>query len=194
MILTDRLDDDPTGSQSVHGLEVVTQLHEAEYRPAMDDPAGAFFVLTNSRSLPEPDAAALDERVADDLFRVAADKGRSLELVSRSDSTLRGHVIAGTRALDAARRRAGHGGYHAVLLTPAFLEAGRVTVGDTHWARAGSQFSESQRSSPVRPTAASSSLTRWTTRTWRSPPSAPCRRKPPVLPSCTAPARRSSGH
>jgi uncharacterized protein YgbK (DUF1537 family) len=134
------LDDDPTGSQSVHGLEIVTQLHEAEYRPAMDDPAGAFFVLTNSRSLPEPDAAALDERVADDLFRVAADTGRSLELVSRSDSTLRGHVISEVRALDAAHRRAGRGGYHAVLLAPAFLEAGRVTAADTHWARAGSQF------------------------------------------------------
>jgi uncharacterized protein YgbK (DUF1537 family) len=49
-------------------------------------------------------------------------------------------VIAEVRALDEARRRALGAGYDAVLLAPAFLEAGRVTVGDVHWARVGEEF------------------------------------------------------
>ncbi|WP_432824613.1 four-carbon acid sugar kinase family protein [Dactylosporangium sp. CA-092794] len=134
------LDDDPTGSQSVHDLQVVTSLEAPEYRSAMDDPAGGCFVLTNTRSLPRPEAVALTAGVADDLFAIAGDRGTPLELVSRSDSTLRGHVIAEVDALDAAHRRALGTGYDAVLLAPAFLEAGRVTAGDVHWARVGGQF------------------------------------------------------
>ena len=58
-------------------------------------------------------------------------------MVSRSDSTLRGHVIAEVRALDAARRQATGRGFDGVLLASAYFEAGRFTVGDMHWARVG---------------------------------------------------------
>ena len=53
------LDDDPTGSQAVHGIEVVTVLEAAAYQAALAGPAGACFVLTNTRSLDEPAAAGL---------------------------------------------------------------------------------------------------------------------------------------
>jgi uncharacterized protein YgbK (DUF1537 family) len=128
------LDDDPTGSQSVHGVEVVMALETSEYASAL--PSDGFFVLTNSRSLVEPEARRLTAQVADDLFQVAGE----LELVSRSDSTMRGHLMAETAALDDAHRRAGHGGHHATLVAPAFIEAGRVTANDTHWARVGGVF------------------------------------------------------
>ena len=51
------LDDDPTGSQAVHGIEVVTALQRPAYQAALAGPAGACFVLTNSRSLDGPAAA-----------------------------------------------------------------------------------------------------------------------------------------
>jgi uncharacterized protein YgbK (DUF1537 family) len=124
----------------VHDLQVVSRLESGEYRSAMADGAGGCFVLTNSRSLPRSAAAAVTADVADHLFAIAQDGGARLELVSRSDSTLRGHVIVEVRALDAARRRALGAGYDGVLLAPAFLEAGRVTVGDVHWARVGEAF------------------------------------------------------
>src|SRR5690606_26470439 len=66
---------------------------------------------------------------------VAARLGRELDLVSRSDSTLRGHVLPEIRALDAARRRAAGAGFDAVLVAPAFFEAGRTTVDDIHRVR-----------------------------------------------------------
>jgi uncharacterized protein YgbK (DUF1537 family) len=129
------LDDDPTGSQSVRGVQVVTVFDEAEYAAALDTPTPALFVLTNTRGLSEPDAVALNRRIAAQLFAVAAARGAELDLVSRGDSTLRGHVLAELGALDDARRDALGSGFDAVLLAPAFFEAGRTTVDDVHRVR-----------------------------------------------------------
>jgi len=132
------LDDDPTGSQAVHGIEVVTALDPAVYQAALDaGPGGACFVLTNTRSLAEPDAAALTMAVVRDLIAAAARRGQRMQLISRSDSTLRGHLLAEVTAIQQARRDVLGRAFDGVLLIPAFLEAGRVTAGGIHWARIG---------------------------------------------------------
>jgi uncharacterized protein YgbK (DUF1537 family) len=129
------LDDDPTGSQAVHDVQVVTVLEEDAYAAALAGPAATCFVLTNSRSLDGPAAAELTTRAARGLITVAGQRGTRIQLVSRSDSTLRGHVMAEVTALQAVRRDMVGRGYDGVLLVPAFLEAGRVTAADIHWAR-----------------------------------------------------------
>jgi uncharacterized protein YgbK (DUF1537 family) len=129
------LDDDPTGSQAVHDVQVVTVLEDDAYAAALAGPAATCFVLTNSRSLDGPAAAALTTRAARGLITVAGQRGTRIQLVSRSDSTLRGHVMAEVAALQAVRRDMVGRGYDGVLLAPAFLEAGRVTAADVHWAR-----------------------------------------------------------
>jgi uncharacterized protein YgbK (DUF1537 family) len=133
------LDDDPTGSQAVHGIEVATALDPAVYEAALDGggPAGACFVLTNTRSLAEPEAARLTTAVAGDLITAAGRRGQRIQLISRSDSTLRGHLLAEVTAIQQARRDVLGRGFDGVLLIPAFLEAGRVTAGGIHWARVG---------------------------------------------------------
>ncbi|HWT25362.1 MAG TPA: four-carbon acid sugar kinase family protein [Solirubrobacteraceae bacterium] len=134
------LDDDPTGSQSVHRVAVVTVLDPAEYAAGLAEPGSTCFVLTNTRSLSEADAVRLNRDAGRALLELAERLGGPVELVSRSDSTLRGHVIAEVGALDAARRDVTGRGYDGVLLVPAFIEAGRVTAGDVHWARAGGEW------------------------------------------------------
>jgi uncharacterized protein YgbK (DUF1537 family) len=134
------LDDDPTGSQSVHGVSVVTVPGPGEYRAALRHAGSTCFVLTNTRSLAEPSAVAVAQAVARDLFALSRAEGFPLEIVSRSDSTLRGHVVAEVRAIDAVRREQTGKGYDAVLFVPAFLEAGRVTAHDVHLARVGGAF------------------------------------------------------
>ena len=129
------LDDDPTGSQAVHDVQVVTVLEEDAYTAALAGPGATCFVLTNSRSLAGPAAAELTTRAARGLITVAGRRGTRIQLVSRSDSTLRGHVMAEVTALQAVRRDVVGRGYDGVLLVPAFLEAGRVTAADIHWAR-----------------------------------------------------------
>ena len=129
------LDDDPTGSQAVHGVEVVTVLEEEAYGAALAGPAATCFVLTNTRSMDEQAAVETNVLAARGLVAVAERQGMRLQLVSRSDSTLRGHVMAEVMALDSVRRETAGRGYNGVLLVPAFLEAGRLTAGDIHWAR-----------------------------------------------------------
>jgi uncharacterized protein YgbK (DUF1537 family) len=131
------LDDDPTGSQAVHGIEVVTVLQESAYQAALDGPAGGCFVLTNTRSLAEPAAARLTRQAARDLIAAAERRSRRIQLISRSDSTLRGHLLAEVAAVQTARRDVLGRGFDGVLLIPAFPEAGRVTAGGIHWARIG---------------------------------------------------------
>src|SRR4051812_45392142 len=116
------LDDDPTGSQTVHDVTIVMALDEEELRLSGD----TTFFLTNTRSLEEREAAALTERVARTLLARHPD----VEIVSRSDSTLRGHVAAEIAAI----RRASPVAYDGVLLVPAFFEAGRFTRDDVHYA------------------------------------------------------------
>ena len=134
------LDDDPTGLQSVHGVQLVTVLEEEAYRAALAGPAATCFVLTNTRSMEEPAAAEINVLAARGLLSVAGRRGARLQLVSRSDSTLRGHVMAEVTALDSVRRETAGRGYDGVLFVPAFLEAGRLTAGDIHWARVGGRL------------------------------------------------------
>ena len=120
------LDDDPTGSQTVHGVPIVLALDDDSL--TLDAPTT--FFLTNSRSLPEAEAAELTERVARRLFEQDPD----VEIISRSDSTLRGHVAAEVAAIERARRAVVGEGYDAILFAPAFFEAGRYTRDDVHYA------------------------------------------------------------
>lgn len=115
------LDDDPTGSQAVHGVSVVTELDPEAVGYALSEPGTTCFILTNTRSLPEDEAAALNARAARELAALDV----PVEIVSRSDSTLRGHVLAEVRAL---------GEFDGVLFAPAYFEAGRTTRDDVHLA------------------------------------------------------------
>jgi uncharacterized protein YgbK (DUF1537 family) len=131
------LDDDPTGSQTVHGIQVVTRGDGGEIEAALFAPGSACFVLTNTRSLPEREAVALNGRLGRSLLELGRRFDAPMDIVSRSDSTLRGHFIAEVRALDAARREVMGAGYDGVLLVPSYFEAGRFTAGDVHYARVG---------------------------------------------------------
>jgi len=121
----------------VHDVQVVTVLEEDAYEAALGGAAGTCFVLTNTRSLDEPAAVELNTLAARGLIAVAERRDARLQFVSRSDSTLRGHVMAEVAALQAVRREALGSGFDGVLFVPAFLEAGRLTAADIHWARVG---------------------------------------------------------
>ncbi|MCB0073975.1 MAG: hypothetical protein KDE20_21055, partial [Caldilineaceae bacterium] len=95
------LDDDPTGTQTVYDLPVLTDWSEATLREELAAGTPVFFVLTNSRSLPPADAAALNRTIGRNIAAATAATGRGAAVVSRSDSTLRGHFPVETDALAA---------------------------------------------------------------------------------------------
>jgi len=129
------LDDDPTGTQSVADLPVLTRWEVDDLRWALEQGAAAFYVLTNTRSLDPDDAARRNREVVANALTAAEGSGSRLGFVSRSDSTLRGHyplepdVIA-----DELEHRAGVR-TDAVVVVPAFPDAGRITVGGVHHTR-----------------------------------------------------------
>jgi len=130
------LDDDPTGTQTVHGIDVLTEWTVEALAAALADPRPCFFVLTNSRSLAEPEAIALARELAANLRAAAEKTNTEYTVISRGDSTLRGHFPAETDALQALDAR----GYDGVVVIPAFFEAGRYTVDDVHYVAEGDRL------------------------------------------------------
>ncbi|GLY68985.1 four-carbon acid sugar kinase family protein [Amycolatopsis taiwanensis] len=128
------LDDDPTGTQTVRDLPVLTQWRVENVRWALRQDTAGFFVLTNTRSLAPEDAAARDREVAEACLTAAEQEGVRLAFASRSDSTLRGHFPLETDVI--GELLAKHGGaMDGVVLAPAYTDAGRVTIGGVHWLR-----------------------------------------------------------
>ena len=99
------LDDDPTGTQTVHDVTVLTEWGV------------------------EALAAELNREIGTNLREAAKIANRQFRVISRSDSTLRGHYPAETDALAEALG----GGFDATIIIPAFFEGGRITVEDVHY-------------------------------------------------------------
>ena len=95
--------------------------------------------MTNSRSLPEAQAVALNAGIGRSLIDVGQQLtcGGGGGQPRRLDSAR--PLLREVRALDAVRRDRTGRGYDGVLLVPAYLEAGRFTAGDVHWASVGGQ-------------------------------------------------------
>lgn len=126
------LDDDPTGSQCVADVDVVLDADPAAAARVLAEPGSTCFVLTDSRALDEEDAVALGRRVVGGVIGAGIDPA-DLHVVSRSDSTLRGHVIAEPEGLADVLER--HGvEIDAFVLCPAMIEAGRFTRDGIHYA------------------------------------------------------------
>jgi uncharacterized protein YgbK (DUF1537 family) len=128
------LDDDPTGTQTVRDLPVLTRWSVDDVRWALRQPTYGFFVLTNTRSLSPKDAAAHDREVVEACLEAARLEGVRLAFASRGDSTLRGHFPLETDVISQTVTEHG-GSVDAVVLAPAYTDAGRVTVNGIHCLR-----------------------------------------------------------
>jgi len=124
------LDDDPTGSQTVHGCLLLTRWDVPTLRAALADDAPLFFVLTNTRGMSAGRAADVTREVCGNLKQALAGSDIAPIFVSRSDSTLRGHYPVETDVMAEAL-----GPFDAHFLVPAFFEGGRVTRDSVHYLR-----------------------------------------------------------
>ncbi len=127
------IDDDPTGSQTVHGCLLLTRWDVDTLSEGLADASPLFFVLSNTRGMDAAKAAAVTREICANL-RTALDRlavqGRAIQpiLVSRSDSTLRGHYPVETDVISETL-----GPFDAHFLVPAFFEGGRVTRDSVHY-------------------------------------------------------------
>ncbi|HXF61508.1 MAG TPA: four-carbon acid sugar kinase family protein [Caldilineaceae bacterium] len=130
------LDDDPTGTQTVHQTPVLTTWTVDALAAELAAPGPVFYVLTNSRSLPLQDAQALNAEIGQNLAAAARAAQRDFGVVSRSDSTLRGHYPGEVEALTQALGMR----VDATLLIPFFLEGGRYTLNNIHYVAEGDRL------------------------------------------------------
>ena len=127
------LDDDPTGSQTVHSCLLLTRWDVATLKQGLQDAAPLFFILTNTRGMSAAQAEQLTRKVCKNL-RIALDEltatGTTINplLVSRSDSTLRGHYPVETDVIAEEL-----GPFDAHFMVPAFFEGGRKTINSIHY-------------------------------------------------------------
>lgn len=127
------LDDDPTGTQTVHDTNVLTEWSPAALRRELENADPVCYILTNSRSVNAERAAALNQEIARNLESARRSTGRPCTVISRSDSTLRGHYPAETDALAEALSTQADG----VLIIPAFMAGGRYTIRGVHYVEEG---------------------------------------------------------
>jgi uncharacterized protein YgbK (DUF1537 family) len=127
------LDDDPTGSQTVHSCLLLTRWDIETLKQGLLDAAPLFFVLTNTRGMDAQAAADITREVCTNLKQAMAElasDGKAINplVVSRSDSTLRGHYPVETDVIAEEL-----GPFDAHFMVPAFFEGGRITRDSIHY-------------------------------------------------------------
>lgn len=130
------LDDDPTGTQTIFDVPVLTSWNEPEILDELQNATPLFFILTNSRSLISAEADKLAFEIGQNIQAASQKTGRKTIVISRGDSTLRGHYPNEVDALGVGLGvpNASH------ILIPAFFEGGRHTVNDIHYVREGDEL------------------------------------------------------
>ncbi|MCT7951404.1 four-carbon acid sugar kinase family protein [Ancylothrix sp. C2] len=123
------LDDDPTGSQTVHSCLLLTRWDIDTLRLGLRDESPIFFILTNTRALTPEEASNITREVCHNLkTAIAQENIQDFLIVSRSDSTLRGHYPIETTVIAEEL-----GPFDAHFLIPAFFEGGRITRDSIHY-------------------------------------------------------------
>jgi uncharacterized protein YgbK (DUF1537 family) len=136
------LDDDPTGVQTVHGVSVYTNWSMESIEAGFDERNSLFFILTNSRGMTSEETVKVHIDIGRNIAAIARKKKRDFILISRSDSTLRGHYPLETLTLKNALEN--ETGFHdspfrfdGEIICPFFVEGGRYTAGNIHYVKFG---------------------------------------------------------
>lgn len=133
------LDDDPTGIQTVHGVYVYTDWTEESIRAGFYDDNSIFFLLTNSRAMTAEETRKVHWDIGKRISRISRETGIPFLIISRGDSTLRGHYPLETDTLREALKEEGIS-VDGEIICPFFPEGGRYTAGDTHYVAEGNRL------------------------------------------------------
>jgi len=93
------VDDDPGGMHALAGVHFYLTNTAEAVRKAINEPAEIVFIVTDSRSSMREDAVQLNETLGDIIGEMAMEQIRDVCIVSRGDSTLRGHYPFDSDAL-----------------------------------------------------------------------------------------------
>ena len=127
------LDDDPTGIQTVHDVDVYTDWTKESLKNGLSSPEKLFFVLTNSRSFSAQKTTQVHTEIAENAAEAGKETDAKFLMISRGDSTLRGHYPLETQILKNTLEFKLGLQFDGEVLCPFFKEGGRFTVNGVHY-------------------------------------------------------------
>ena len=133
------IDDDPMGTQSVANVSLLTEWSVGAIADELQNGLRGVFLLTNSRSMPTGEAVDTVSRAGRNLRAAMERTGETPIVISRIDSTLRGHYPDELNALTEVFGRT----TSLHIIAPFFFQGGRYTINDIHY------LAEDDRLTPV---------------------------------------------
>jgi uncharacterized protein YgbK (DUF1537 family) len=130
------LDDDPTGTQTMNDVSVVTVWDVDFLAELFQEQCPVFYILTNSRSMSAGEATDLVQNITRNLELASAHTNREYKIILRSDSTLRGHHPVEMDAVFSVWNKEPD----LKVLHPAFIDGGRFTFKSVHYAKEGHRY------------------------------------------------------
>jgi len=129
------LDDDPTGTQTVHDVFVYTDWEKETLKKAFRNDDSLFFILTNSRSFSAEYTQTVHKEIAQNILFASKETNQEFILISRGDSTLRGHYPLETETLREHLETENYISYDGEIICPFFSEGGRFTIDNIHYVK-----------------------------------------------------------
>ncbi|MFQ3727453.1 four-carbon acid sugar kinase family protein [Staphylococcus equorum] len=130
------LDDDPTGTQTVKDLPVYTDWSEDLIEDGFKQENHMFYILTNSRALNEQETTKLHQEISRNIELVSRRLDYPFIVISRGDSTLRGHFYLEPKVLSDASDKV----FDAVFYLPEFFEGERYTYNGVHYLKEDGKY------------------------------------------------------
>ncbi len=130
------LDDDPTGIQTVHGINVYINMDKADIDCAVKNEK-IFYIQTNTRGMIDTDCERADRTLTEKLCIAAKKYNKQLHIISRGDSTLRGHYPLETDVIRRTFIEHQSRDFDGEIIAPCFFEGGRYTYNDIHYVADG---------------------------------------------------------
>lgn len=134
------LDDDPTGVQTVHNVSVYTDWSEETIEQGFLEDCQIFFILTNSRAFTESETEAVHQDIAERVERISKKYNQPFVIISRSDSTLRGHYPLENEVMRETIEKQGNLTIDGEIIVPFFKQGGRLTIDNIHFVQDGDQL------------------------------------------------------
>lgn len=134
------LDDDPTGVQTVHDVSVYTDWSIESISSGFAEENKLFYILTNSRGFTVEQTTKAHREIAQNVCAVSKKTGIPFVIMSRSDSTLRGHYPLETTLLKEEIEKAQGLTVDGEVICPFFKEGGRFTIDNVHYVKYGDEL------------------------------------------------------
>lgn len=131
------LDDDPTGTQTINNTYVFTHWRLQDIEEGFSDSRNMFYVLTNSRSFTKKHTIEVHRKIVENVKEIAKKQQKDYVLISRGDSTLRGHYPIETEVMKETLEKDTDIKVDGEVIIPFFKEGGRLTINNIHYVKVG---------------------------------------------------------